>query len=966
MRRLLLLIAFLLVAVQLHAEPRGAAVLHAEPRGRAVTQRTRLIIAPVHGVTILAVPAYYFVAVTHYVATSGGGGSDSNDGLAASVGGGHGPYLTMSYATAAARLACTDTLYIRTGTYDGGFGIVGGGPTTFCSSWGSSITVSAYTPDSGASYESVTLTSTGNSSVIGLFSGSTACAAGTTLSAYWQIKHITLDGTGGANDSSTVNGNSVGFIRFDSVTAIHAKNSGFFTSNCSEVYDVDGWELLNVECKNFSEESVTTTAHHCVYLSHMKNFLLDGGSYHDGEGYGIQLNCVTCIARNARVFNTDGFNIGNGAGNLVYNMLCYDNELVGIQLTQLCHGCGIYHNTVVANPLGIYVAPGNTGAILRNNIVWGNSSINIDDAGQGTVVANNFTNDPSFTNTVGRDLTLTSISGAIGYGANLAGAAGTTDFVGATRLGPNPSAGAYDFGGMASPHLVSVSPVSLVQGATAQNLTFTGGAANFTGSSVGSLGCSGVTINSTTLVDSLHVTVNVTVAGGAAVATCSATVTTGGEVATGSSLFSVTSSGTASLSSISPATGAQGTTFSTAVVGVSSTFVNGTTNCAIGAPTTGITINSTTVSDSTHLTVNITLTPGVATGVRNFTCTTVANGAITTTNGFTVTAAALCATGIVNGQCVHHSNDSSGSSTWTSPNLPVSVSTVAGHYNFILITTVKSSPASVTTNRPVASVTSALGLTYISLCSSATNLTFQQEILGAPVTTGGTEHVVVDYGATVYYTTGELVEVAGLDTTTAKDVCGKATGTSATPSVTLDSTTTVDNDLVLAVISNLSGDIPVTVSPFTLIESVPGNNFSYKVQSPVGTTVASWTQPSAQYFAISIALKPNTATPPSISVVSASSCAQVTATCTINLTGVNTHWTSNSVPTMSDLGGIATTSFTRNSATSATWVVSVSGGASLTTRDVTVTEGEEVATKAASFTVTYTQQARFTPFHWRF
>jgi len=67
--------------------------------------------------------------VLHYMAPSGSGGSDSNDGLAATVGGGHGPWLTPNHA-----LHCGDVIVAVTGTYSasgmGTFGAVSNCPST--------------------------------------------------------------------------------------------------------------------------------------------------------------------------------------------------------------------------------------------------------------------------------------------------------------------------------------------------------------------------------------------------------------------------------------------------------------------------------------------------------------------------------------------------------------------------------------------------------------------------------------------------------------------------------------------------------------------------------------------------------------------------------------------------------------------------------------------------------------------
>ena len=58
------------------------------------------------------------LAPAFYVATAAGGGSDTNDGLAATVGGGHGPFATLGKCQTAMQASGTNkTCYVRGGTY---------------------------------------------------------------------------------------------------------------------------------------------------------------------------------------------------------------------------------------------------------------------------------------------------------------------------------------------------------------------------------------------------------------------------------------------------------------------------------------------------------------------------------------------------------------------------------------------------------------------------------------------------------------------------------------------------------------------------------------------------------------------------------------------------------------------------------------------------------------------------------
>ncbi len=91
----------------------------------------------------------------------------------------------------------------------------------------------------------------------------------------------------------------------------------------------------------------------------------------------------------------------------------------------------------------------------------------------------------------------------------------------------------------------------------------------------------------------------------------------------------------ASITSLTPAIGAQGaTSLSVAVVGSNTNFVNATTVCDFGV---NITVNSCTVISATALTANITIAGGAAIGARDATFTTGGEVA-TATSGFTVSA----------------------------------------------------------------------------------------------------------------------------------------------------------------------------------------------------------------------------------------------------------------------------------------------------------------------------------------
>ncbi|PKQ27594.1 MAG: hypothetical protein CVT63_07195, partial [Candidatus Anoxymicrobium japonicum] len=68
------------------------------------------------------------------------------------------------------------------------------------------------------------------------------------------------------------------------------------------------------------------------------------------------------------------------------------------------------------------------------------------------------------------------------------------------------------------------------------------------------------------------------------------------------------------ITSVLPISGAQGQTMNVAIVGTDTSFANGVSVASFGA---GITVNSTTVTDATHATANITIAAGAAVGTRD-------------------------------------------------------------------------------------------------------------------------------------------------------------------------------------------------------------------------------------------------------------------------------------------------------------------------------------------------------------
>jgi parallel beta-helix repeat protein len=218
----------------------------------------------------------------------------------------------------------------------------------------------------------------------------------------------------------------------------------------------DFWEFINLNVHN----NGSSGQDHGLYWTGQGG-LIDGGSYHDNSGYGIHIydsgssSVRNNTVRNVRVYNNNlqqgasaltgvgagGLVMANGANNTVYNSLFYHNGASSIQINGSCVGCSAYNNTVFGGFTGIQIVDLAPGAVVRNNISFGNVGSAISDAGTGTVLSNNLTTDPKFTNAAAHDFTLQPSSGAINAGSDLSSIF-TTDLTGK----PRPIGGAFDIG----------------------------------------------------------------------------------------------------------------------------------------------------------------------------------------------------------------------------------------------------------------------------------------------------------------------------------------------------------------------------------------------------------------------------------------------------------------------------------------------------------------------------------------
>jgi hypothetical protein len=211
-----------------------------------------------------------------------------------------------------------------------------------------------------------------------------------------------------------------------------------------------------------------------------------------------------------------------------------------------------------------------------------------------------------------------------------AAAAPLTDFYNNPR-GKN----AVDIGAIESavvaPTLTSIAPIQGARG-TAVNVTLTG--TNLTGTSAITVSGSGVTVSGLTVVNDTTVTATFTIAPSAGLGGARTVSVTTPNGTSNSVNFAVVNPQTATLTSVSPNTGAQG-----ASVGVTLTGTNFTagSSVAVAGGGGGVSVSGVTVVNSTTITATFVI--GSSAGIGNGHSVTVANANGTASNGvsFTVT-----------------------------------------------------------------------------------------------------------------------------------------------------------------------------------------------------------------------------------------------------------------------------------------------------------------------------------------
>ncbi len=166
------------------------------------------------------------------------------------------------------------------------------------------------------------------------------------------------------------------------------------------------------------------------------------------------------------------------------------------------------------------------------------------------------------------------------------------------------------------------------------NVLVTGSQTNFaSGVTTASFG-GGIQVTGISVTDLTHAQVTVSIPPSTSIGAYNVSLITGGEVATILGGFTV-NAGSAKLTSVNPPTGTQGANnLNVTLTGQFTNFVNGTSVANFGS---GITVNSTTVSNATTAVANITISPTASLGSRSVQVSTNSEVA-TITGGFTVLA----------------------------------------------------------------------------------------------------------------------------------------------------------------------------------------------------------------------------------------------------------------------------------------------------------------------------------------
>jgi uncharacterized repeat protein (TIGR02059 family) len=274
---------------------------------------------------------------------------------------------------------------------------------------------------------------------------------------YIIFQKMTLDVNYTNTEGISIN-NGATFCRFQNIRVTRSNSLGMLIPHTGD----SGHQFLQCEFDHNGDPlDVDGHGGYGVYVSGSDN-LFDGCSFHDNIAYGF--HCYNGyggsdlanrnVVKNCRFYGNGAtlppniasaaLLLGSGANNTAYNNLIYDNR-GGIAINNNATNCTAYFNSIFRNggSPGIDVGSGSTGAILRNNISFGNTGVNSSFGGSGTIQDHNVIGqDPLWVNATSFDFHLRTGSPAINNGIAVSGI--TTDFANTARGNP-PEIGAYEF-----------------------------------------------------------------------------------------------------------------------------------------------------------------------------------------------------------------------------------------------------------------------------------------------------------------------------------------------------------------------------------------------------------------------------------------------------------------------------------------------------------------------------------------
>jgi hypothetical protein len=173
---------------------------------------------------------------------------------------------------------------------------------------------------------------------------------------------------------------------------------------------------------------------HGLYISG-SNILIERSKFYNNAGYSIHCysgtsNCDSSIIRYNLVYNSgiavspqSGGILVDGNDNTIYkNSVQCQSPASDFGITTYIEATNnkIYHNSVTDCGIGIHLQSGSSGAIVQNNVSFGNTT-NINDSGTGDSIITNTTSDPLFNSKLTNNLSLLPGSPAINAGTQIVG-----------------------------------------------------------------------------------------------------------------------------------------------------------------------------------------------------------------------------------------------------------------------------------------------------------------------------------------------------------------------------------------------------------------------------------------------------------------------------------------------------------------------------------------------------------------